>query len=217
VASPAGASGYGRTEMETLPLAIANGWGCGISAYAVVLITGLVGRSGVADTPTTGRRDPGRTCGPHTRTTLARRHDRRPRRPSLPGRADRAVVPQAGRQGRAARRRRSHDPPRRRGHDRVGQDRRCWPACPRWSSTPRTISGTCCSRSPICGPRTSRPGSRAATPRRWPRTGPLGCPGGGSGPSGSPRCRTRADRQRSAAGSSESPHMPRADRGENLL
>ncbi len=37
--------------METLPLAIANGWGCGISAYAVVLITGLVGRSGVADTP----------------------------------------------------------------------------------------------------------------------------------------------------------------------
>lgn len=43
--------GYGRTEMETLPLAIANGWGCGISAYAVVLITGLVGRSGVADTP----------------------------------------------------------------------------------------------------------------------------------------------------------------------
>lgn len=37
--------------METLPLAIANGWGCGISAYAVVLIAGLVGRSGVADTP----------------------------------------------------------------------------------------------------------------------------------------------------------------------
>jgi hypothetical protein len=37
--------------METLPLAIANGWGCGISAYAVILITGLVGRSGVADTP----------------------------------------------------------------------------------------------------------------------------------------------------------------------
>ena len=37
--------------METLPLAISNGWGCGISAYAVVLITGLVGRSGVADTP----------------------------------------------------------------------------------------------------------------------------------------------------------------------
>jgi hypothetical protein len=37
--------------METLPLAIANGWGCGISAYAVVLIAGLVGRSGLADTP----------------------------------------------------------------------------------------------------------------------------------------------------------------------
>ena len=37
--------------MDTLPLAIANGWGCGISAYAVVLITGLVGRSGAADTP----------------------------------------------------------------------------------------------------------------------------------------------------------------------
>jgi hypothetical protein len=43
--------GHGRSVMETLPLAIANGWGCGISAYAVVLITGLVGRSGVADTP----------------------------------------------------------------------------------------------------------------------------------------------------------------------
>ena len=37
--------------MDTLPLAIANGWGCGISAYAVVLITGLVGRSGAAETP----------------------------------------------------------------------------------------------------------------------------------------------------------------------
>jgi hypothetical protein len=37
--------------METLPLAISNGWGCGISAYAVVLIAGLVGRSGIADTP----------------------------------------------------------------------------------------------------------------------------------------------------------------------
>jgi len=37
--------------MDTLPLAIANGWGCGISCYAVVLITGLVGRSGAADTP----------------------------------------------------------------------------------------------------------------------------------------------------------------------
>ena len=37
--------------MDTLPLAVANGWGCGISCYAVVLITGLVGRSGAADTP----------------------------------------------------------------------------------------------------------------------------------------------------------------------
>src|SRR4029450_9074879 len=43
--------GHRPPVMETLPLAIANGWGCGISAYAVVLITGLVGRSGVADTP----------------------------------------------------------------------------------------------------------------------------------------------------------------------
>jgi Domain of unknown function (DUF4126) len=37
--------------METLPLAIANGWASGISAYAVVLIVGLLGRTGVADTP----------------------------------------------------------------------------------------------------------------------------------------------------------------------
>jgi hypothetical protein len=37
--------------METLPLAISNGWGCGISAYAVVLIAGLVGRWGIAETP----------------------------------------------------------------------------------------------------------------------------------------------------------------------
>lgn len=37
--------------METLALVIANGWASGISAYAVVLITGLVGRSGVADVP----------------------------------------------------------------------------------------------------------------------------------------------------------------------
>jgi Domain of unknown function (DUF4126) len=37
--------------MDTLPLAIANGWGCGISCYAVVLIAGLVGRSGAAETP----------------------------------------------------------------------------------------------------------------------------------------------------------------------
>lgn len=45
------AAGTVPCAMETLPLAIANGWGCGISAYAVVLIAGLVGRSGVADTP----------------------------------------------------------------------------------------------------------------------------------------------------------------------
>jgi hypothetical protein len=37
--------------METLPLAISNGWGCGISAYAVVLIAGLVGRWDIAETP----------------------------------------------------------------------------------------------------------------------------------------------------------------------
>jgi hypothetical protein len=37
--------------MDTVPLAIANGWGCGISCYAVVLISGLVGRFGAADTP----------------------------------------------------------------------------------------------------------------------------------------------------------------------
>src|SRR5215207_3545883 len=37
--------------METLPLAIANGWASGISAYAVVLIAGVLGRTGVADTP----------------------------------------------------------------------------------------------------------------------------------------------------------------------
>ena len=37
--------------METLPLAISNGWGCGISACAVVLIAGLVGRWGIAETP----------------------------------------------------------------------------------------------------------------------------------------------------------------------
>ena len=37
--------------MDTLPLAIANGWGCGISCYAVVLIAGLVGRTGAAETP----------------------------------------------------------------------------------------------------------------------------------------------------------------------
>lgn len=37
--------------MEILPLAIANGWASGISAYAVVLIAGILGRAGVADTP----------------------------------------------------------------------------------------------------------------------------------------------------------------------
>ena len=37
--------------MDTLPLAIANGWASGISAYAVVLIAGLLGRTGLADTP----------------------------------------------------------------------------------------------------------------------------------------------------------------------
>ena len=37
--------------METLPLAFANGWASGISAYAVVLVAGIVGRLGWADTP----------------------------------------------------------------------------------------------------------------------------------------------------------------------
>ena len=37
--------------MDTLPLSIANGWASGISAYATVLIAGLLGRAGVADTP----------------------------------------------------------------------------------------------------------------------------------------------------------------------
>ena len=37
--------------METLPLSIANGWASGISAYAVVLLAGLLGRIGYADTP----------------------------------------------------------------------------------------------------------------------------------------------------------------------
>jgi hypothetical protein len=37
--------------METLPLSIANGWASGISAYAVVLIAGILGRVGYADTP----------------------------------------------------------------------------------------------------------------------------------------------------------------------
>jgi hypothetical protein len=37
--------------VETLPLAFATGWASGISAYLVVLVTGLVGRLGWADTP----------------------------------------------------------------------------------------------------------------------------------------------------------------------
>jgi hypothetical protein len=37
--------------MDTLPLSIANGWASGISAYGTVLIAGLLGRFGAADTP----------------------------------------------------------------------------------------------------------------------------------------------------------------------
>jgi hypothetical protein len=37
--------------VDTLPLSIANGWASGISAYATLLIAGLLGRLGVADTP----------------------------------------------------------------------------------------------------------------------------------------------------------------------
>ena len=37
--------------MDTLPLSIANGWASGISAYAVLLIAGILGRIGYADTP----------------------------------------------------------------------------------------------------------------------------------------------------------------------
>jgi hypothetical protein len=37
--------------MDTLPLSIANGWASGISAYAVLLIAGILGRVGYADTP----------------------------------------------------------------------------------------------------------------------------------------------------------------------
>jgi hypothetical protein len=37
--------------VETLPLAIANGWASGLSAYTTVLVIGLLGRTGVADTP----------------------------------------------------------------------------------------------------------------------------------------------------------------------
>jgi Domain of unknown function (DUF4126) len=37
--------------MDILPLSIANGWASGISAYATLLIAGLLGRYGLADTP----------------------------------------------------------------------------------------------------------------------------------------------------------------------
>ena len=37
--------------METLPLAIANGWAAGISAYGTVFLLGLLGRFDVAETP----------------------------------------------------------------------------------------------------------------------------------------------------------------------
>lgn len=37
--------------MDTLPLAIANGWASGLSAYGVVFLVGLMGRTGLADTP----------------------------------------------------------------------------------------------------------------------------------------------------------------------
>jgi hypothetical protein len=37
--------------MSLLPMAIANGWAAGINAYAVVLILGILGRSGALDAP----------------------------------------------------------------------------------------------------------------------------------------------------------------------
>ena len=37
--------------MDTLPLSIANGWASGISAYGVLLVAGVLGRVGYADTP----------------------------------------------------------------------------------------------------------------------------------------------------------------------
>jgi hypothetical protein len=37
--------------VEVLPLVLTGGWASGISAYATVLILGLVGRTGLADTP----------------------------------------------------------------------------------------------------------------------------------------------------------------------
>jgi hypothetical protein len=41
----------GKELMDTLPLSIANGWASGISAYGVLLIAGVLGRVGYADTP----------------------------------------------------------------------------------------------------------------------------------------------------------------------
>src|SRR5215204_70823 len=37
--------------MDTLPLSIANGWASGLSAYGVVFLVGLMGRTGLAETP----------------------------------------------------------------------------------------------------------------------------------------------------------------------
>jgi hypothetical protein len=37
--------------MDTLPLAIANGWASGLSAYGVVFLVGVMGRTGLAETP----------------------------------------------------------------------------------------------------------------------------------------------------------------------
>jgi hypothetical protein len=42
--------------VDTLPLAIANGWASGLSAYTTVFIAGLLGRFGIADTPAGLRR-----------------------------------------------------------------------------------------------------------------------------------------------------------------
>src|SRR4051794_21689600 len=38
-------------DMDTLPLAFANGWASGLSAYATLFIAGMLGRAGIADTP----------------------------------------------------------------------------------------------------------------------------------------------------------------------
>jgi Domain of unknown function (DUF4126) len=40
-----------EVAVETLPLTFATGWASGISAYAVALVIGLIGRLGWADTP----------------------------------------------------------------------------------------------------------------------------------------------------------------------